>query len=170
MKQKLIVLLKKNAISLILLGYIVYQYMPTYLNALKLKNTEIPIAYYKTIGTEEDKILTPPSKYLLLFWASWCMPCHLEMKRLKNSVESGKISSNQIIAVNPFETLSEIEKYLEKSPQPFTFVTDRRLVKLLNINSTPTMVMINGNRVEKIKSGINLWGIWEIENFLQGKI
>lgn len=105
---------------------------------------------------------------LIIFWASWCAPCKLEMNRLKKSVEEKKISPDQIFAINPFEE-KEIElAFINKEKYPFIFLRDElNTLKIqLKIEQTPTVLLFEKTHLKKISSGISLIGIFQAETFL----
>jgi len=122
---------------------------------------------YKVLNEINKEIIFPTNtNSIIFFWASWCMPCKVEMERLKTSVNNKKINSNQIIAINPFETNEQTHRFLKKNAYPFIFIDAKNISKDLGINATPTIALIKDNKVEQISSGISLWGIWKIESFL----
>lgn len=103
---------------------------------------------------------------LVIFWSTTCAPCKLEMSRLKNSVESGKISEKDIFAVNLFESLETSRRFLRKNNYPFTFIHAPEVVEELGVRVTPTNVFLEGNQVLKMSSGMSITGIWSAESFL----
>jgi cytochrome c biogenesis protein CcmG, thiol:disulfide interchange protein DsbE len=105
----------------------------------------------------------PDKNYVVIFWATWCAPCKLEMNRLSQSVKEGKIPSDQIIAISPFEPDPTILDYLEKNEYPFTFVSDSSLAKEFNIEITPTTLLLERGIIKSISSGVSVWGIWQAE-------
>jgi len=116
----------------------------------------------------DREIKFPPQNQnsLVIFWSSTCAPCKLEMSRLKSSVESGKVASEDIFAVNLFEGLETSRRFLQKNHYPFTFIHAPELVKELGVRVTPTTVFLDGGEVLKMSSGISITGIWSAESFL----
>ena len=115
------------------------------------------------------KLLFPPdnSNVLILFWATWCPPCKLEMQRLKESVEKSKISSEKIIAINMYEDETTIKNFLKKNPYPFVFLSKTAEDEKLEIFSTPTTLFIKNKKIDSISEGLSLVGIWRAEYFLK---
>lgn len=137
------------------------------INNFKSTGSIVPTTtYFKTNG--ESFPYPTSGKTLVIFWATWCAPCKVEMDRLKRSVEEKKIMPNQIIALNPFEDKGAIDKHLLKYPYPFLFLIDEKntLASVLNVKQTPTTLFLKDNKVERMSSGISLTGIFQAESFL----
>lgn len=107
-----------------------------------------------------------PSRSIAIFWATWCAPCKLEMKRLSTSVKEGEIPSGAIIAINPFESKEIVRNFLKKNSYPFTFIEDKGLAEQLKVTRTPTTLFIENNKVQSVSSGLSFIGIWRAESFL----
>ena len=89
------------------------------------------------------------------------------MKRLKSSVEDGNIQTNQIFALNPYETKETIKKFLKKNPFPFRFINIPGLVQQLEVSGTPTIAWFEGERLVYKKTGVSLTGVFRLEQFLK---
>jgi thiol-disulfide isomerase/thioredoxin len=110
----------------------------------------------------------PPQneRILILFWASWCGPCKIEMDRFHQSVSDKKIDGGRIIAINPFEDTQVVRKFLKEKFYPFTFVEAPMLTQELDVSVTPTTLLIENGKIISRSSGISVIGIWRAENFL----
>lgn len=159
-----------NANNFLFLGLVIFFLLnkaPIVSNNFKLEKKSLSNKSVQNIQTRETLTFPPPSRSIAIFWSTTCAPCKLEMKRLKSSVESGKISKNQIFAINPFEANDVITKFLEKSPYPFTFIDDPDTAFEVKVRATPTILFLDGVKVESANSGISLTGIFGAENFLK---
>lgn len=157
---------KQNVFLILIAGYVVYQQFPVWQNNFQQKNRFIPtqkVFSYKTKNLIDFP--SPNERVMAIFWASWCGPCKIEMNRLKKSVEAGSIPQNVIFAINPFESDSEIKKFLQNNHYPFQFI-ESSLSRELQIAVTPTTIFFDKGVIESMRSGMGLWGIWEAELFL----
>jgi cytochrome c biogenesis protein CcmG, thiol:disulfide interchange protein DsbE len=107
-------------------------------------------------------------KKIILFWATWCLPCKVEMKRIKAEVLNGKIQSEQVWAISMNEEKSLVLKNIKKEKYPFIHFLDQgALAKRLNIQVTPTVLHVNSDdSIEFSSSGIGPLTIWRMRWFL----
>ncbi len=161
----------KYLINLVLIISIGTILIPRVLDNFKSEGTKLETGSYRMLSpgqTElEIKFPTPAKKYLTIFWATWCGPCKVEMNRYHSSVESGKFKGEDVIAVNPFEDDSVVMNFLKQHPYPFTFIEGKHLSSLLNIEVTPTTLLIENSTVISRSSGMSVIGIWKAESFLK---
>lgn len=157
---------KSNLLTLLILGFVLSRQFPVLTNNVKQENKFIKSESVRAF-TDQKMIDFPPSnsKVIAIFWASWCGPCKFEMSRLKRSVESGSIPKDAIFAINPFESETEIRKFLKNNEYPFTFV-DSSLAKDLGVSVTPTTIFFDKGHITSMSSGISIWGIWKAELYL----
>lgn len=121
-------------------------------------------------NAHSQKISFPGSKKsVVIFWATWCGPCKVEMKRLAASVRDGNMSKASLIAINPFEDAEIIAKFLSENSYAkfFTFIEAPEVARILNIKATPTMLFIEKRKVTHLSSGMSLLGILKAERFLK---
>jgi thiol-disulfide isomerase/thioredoxin len=119
------------------------------------------------IQSNQKYFYPAPTRSMIIFWATWCQPCKAEMYRLKKAVESGDIKSEQLFAVNPFEDIVTIKNFLIENPYPFQFIDDAGVIsKALGVRGTPTIALLNGQKVNHLSTGMSLIGIFRAQWFL----
>jgi thiol-disulfide isomerase/thioredoxin len=159
-----------NIISFAVLAIAIYFRGPEIMKNFRSEGIKLNTQKYNVITADgrEAKILFPPEKYkaIAIFWASWCGPCKIEMNRLKSSVESGKISKVLIYAINPYETMPVVVKFITENTYPFTFIDSPDIARVLDIKSTPTTLFLKDNLITSMSSGLSVIGIWRAELFL----
>lgn len=165
------ILSPSNIVFIFLLAFLIYQQGPMIVENFKSSGMQLASREYNIVSPKTDvaKTLVFPPKNknsIAIFWASWCGPCKIEMKRLKSSVLEGKIPTNSIVAINPFETDAEIRNFLANNHYPFTFIDAQDFARELNITSTPTTIFIKNGAISSRSSGLSLVGIWKAETFL----
>ncbi len=160
---------RSNLFLLAVIALVVYQRLPVLRANLTHEGKEVRSRSLRVLSTTDARTVEfPPrdSRAMAIFWASWCGPCKVEMRRLRSSVESGAIPRDAIFAINPFESDAEARKFISENRFPFTFVEASTIAQELDIRVTPTTLFLDKGRVEELSSGMSLWGIWKAEFYL----
>ena len=143
---------------------------PNLVNNFQAQGSKIKNLSIQKIGIkkpDENQFSLQDQKNVILFWASWCAPCKLEMKRLHSSIKSGSIDSKKVWAYNPFENISTIKKFIKTNEYDFQFIkADPPLEKVLNIKATPTYLWLDGSTIYRMTTGISFINLWWLEYFL----
>ena len=160
---------KSNIFLFLVLAFALFQQIPVIQNNFTREDETIPSREVLVLNQKaKATVFFPPkdSRAITIFWASWCAPCKVEMARLKKSVESGAIPKEFLFAINPFESNTEIRKFIKENNYPFTFIEASNLSSELEVKVTPTTLFIDKGIITKMSSGMSLWGIWEAERYL----
>jgi cytochrome c biogenesis protein CcmG/thiol:disulfide interchange protein DsbE len=159
---------KTNIFFVFLFVFALFQQIPVLKNNLSRENASISLRSLRVLNDSGTLVKFPPkdSRAIVIFWASWCGPCKIEMARLQESVESGAIPKESLFAVNPFESDLEARKFVKESNYPFTFIEASTLASELDVKVTPTTLFVDKGLITKMSSGMSIWGIWEAEHFL----
>ena len=124
---------------------------PPFKNILVSKN---PIYYQDILFEDFDgKIINLKQRnskiYVLNFWATWCLPCKLEMPYLD------KLQLNKNVEVFPInvevknQRKTEIFfKSLEIKNLSIFFDSDNKLVNLFRLRGLPTTIILNSDKNE----------------------
>jgi cytochrome c biogenesis protein CcmG, thiol:disulfide interchange protein DsbE len=153
---------KSNLIFYILFFLVLASRIPVALKNFAAEGRIVPSTSVKNLLTDQLQSFPPAdSPAVVIFWASWCGPCRIEMDRLKASVESGKIPKEKIFALNLFESLDVIKKHLKQHHYPFQFIEVPTYD--WKIEMTPTMLLIKNGKIISQSTGITLVGIWRAE-------
>lgn len=158
-----------NFFFLLVCIYAAYSMIPVMKNNFSKEGQSIETSEYQILGANvtNQKILFPTKeRAIAIFWATWCAPCKVEMARLSASVDKGEIPVGAILAINPFETSEKVRSFLKEHFFPFTFIEDKGISRLLNVNTTPTTLFIEDHKIVNLSSGLSLIGIWKAEQFL----
>jgi cytochrome c biogenesis protein CcmG/thiol:disulfide interchange protein DsbE len=108
--------------------------------------------------TAENIPFPSNQKQVVVFWATWCGPCKVELARLQNLVENKKINPQQVLAVSLDENVSMLRDFLKNTNYGFLVVHDTtsQLGQKFNIFGTPTILLIDeNNEVQWRTTGIS---------------
>ena len=92
-------------------------------------------------------------KYVLLdFWATWCAPCHKQMKDLKKILRAYKGKDLVVFGLNN-EELDLTQEFLKRHKPAYPMLLDigGELMSLYGVNNLPVLVLLDrsGNILSK---------------------
>lgn len=161
--------LKKRKVSdwffVLIVMFVLITRLPTLIEQYGRQGTKlIPIVL-------DGKLFPPPgTKSVFVFWASWCGPCTIELKRIQGAIEDQEISSKNIFAVNLGESQEVVNKVAKERKFNMPVILDEKsaLANILNVRVTPTVVFIDEKgKIDWISSGLSPSLIYRIKYFLK---
>jgi peroxiredoxin len=92
-----------------------------------------------------QQVLTENRLVVVNVWATWCVPCRLEMPDLIEFYQKRKGQGVTLLAVSLDEDPQKVAAYLAKSPVPFPVLLDpdQRVAKELGVRALPTAFLID---------------------------
>jgi len=135
-----------NLVFVILIALLIWQKVPIWIRHYRQEGTK---AHELTVFSLEESlpihlpVLDEP--HLLIFWATWCGPCQIELSRINQLIASNKIPANRVIAISSNEELSTIRQHVREKKYLFQIAIDSDLsaIKAYQVQGTPTLVLIN---------------------------
>lgn len=134
------------------------------------QNKPAPVATLKRLSGEEIGFPIPNQKSIVVFWATWCGPCKVELNRLNQMMNEGKIKSTQLLAVSIQESAETVNAFLEKNPFQFSIALDESglVAEKYNVQGTPTVVFLDENgKVDWITTGLSPTLGLRVQSFLK---
>ena len=88
------------------------------------------------------------AKKVLVFWATWCPPCDMELSRINELVKEKRIPAEAILAISMQEEKALVDKTVaERGYQfPVAYDLEGKVSQLYKIQGTPTLVFLNGDK------------------------
>jgi len=84
---------------------------------------------------------------LINFWATWCLPCQEEMKKLKKIYKKYHEQGLEILAisVDDTKTVSSVPGFINSRRYPFTVLldTNNEVMQLFQANNPPYTALLN---------------------------
>lgn len=151
-------------IWIVLLGFIIYQvvfrWIPLWKGSTELKGIDVSSLWIE----DERGLRVPLSSFkgdilIINFWATWCVPCRLEIPML-NAIYSRLIDKNkQLIGVNQNESLATISAFRKDTQIEFPVYRDvGDLSRRLNIQVIPAIAVVDANgKVQSVTYGFKPW-------------
>lgn len=99
------------------------------------------------LSINQQPISLVGKKTILVFWATWCPPCKIELNRLNDLIIEKKIPYDSVVAISMNESFVTVQKYLQKNPFRFQVVLDEtgQISEKYLVNVTPTVFFIDAN-------------------------
>lgn len=146
-----------NLINIILGVFVVYVLslrIPGWISNFKIENT--PSSQFKALNLKDNSQIKFPIEdgkpHVLIFWATWCGPCSLELSLFQKAIDNKELPADQIHAISLGEDPELVRQV--SADRKYTFMvyvdTDNLSSRIYNISGTPTIVHLN-------KDGIVSW-------------
>ncbi len=109
------------------------------------------------------------SNKVIIFWASWCGPCKVELARINEYLAQGKLSPDQILTISIDSNKDELLKAIKDSNYSFPVVWDGdgSVSESFKVEVTPTIFVTNDQeQVLWATSGLSPFLYWRIKYYL----
>ena len=85
---------------------------------------------------------------VVVFWATWCGPCTLELMRIQRLVRNGEIPRDSVLAISQEKDLELIRATVKERGYSFPIGWDStgELFHRFAINVTPTLVVLDSEK------------------------
>lgn len=97
------------------------------------------------------------SPVILNFWATWCVPCAIEMPELQSLYEARRADGLRIVGINSGEDEKAVTGWVDRLQLQFDIALDEDLsiTTLYAVNGQPTTFVINSEGVvERVFYGV----------------
>lgn len=167
-----LIMIKKifNALFYILIIFLIITKIPGIYQRFQMQSERSPQATVVRLSGESLTFPIPNTKSILVFWATWCGPCSIELKRLNSMISKGLISPSQLIAVNIQEDPTTVTKYIDEHQFQFLVAIDTNgsLSDLYKVKGTPTIVFVDQHgKVNWMTEGLSPSLELRVKNFLE---
>lgn len=147
-----------NIIITGVLAFVLYKKLPTIYNNFRLESTKLESTSIRRLSGEEISVPDLKQNKVVIFWASWCPACHVEMKKLNDMLSRGEIKPDDLIAISLDENREELIRFVEQENYQFLVAHDfdGSLARKFNISATPTILFVNKNsEIDWVSTGIS---------------
>lgn len=158
-----------NILFYAVLIYLIASKIPIWWQHYNMQTQKGPENQIQRLSGENITIPQPGQKTILVFWATWCGPCQVELSRLNKMMANGIIRNNELIAVNMQEDPKTISDYLDKNAYQFIVALDPQglLAEQFKVQGTPTIIFIDETGIiQWITMGLSPTLELRVNNFL----
>ena len=163
-----------NSLKYLLILLIIFPF-PSQSNSLFQKkdiklNNKITLNDEKNIEKKLFDILDLNSKYVVNFWATWCIPCKKELPDLNKMKIENKDFKVIIISIDKKPIKDQLNFLKKNKVNELTAYFDQNMTffKSLKLRGIPTTLLINQQKIIAKKEGIfsyNKVSLEQINNF-----
>jgi cytochrome c biogenesis protein CcmG/thiol:disulfide interchange protein DsbE len=138
-----------NIVFLAILAYALYLKAPSILTHFKFQDQKAPNFSLTTMKGEKFTLGAQSKKVVLVFWATWCGPCEVELKRINEMIMKRKILPSDILAISIAESETVVRENITKNNYLFNIAIDKTgsISELYKVKATPTIIFIDQNQV-----------------------
>ncbi len=135
------------------LAYLVLQRVPSWIEMYRSQGKQAPASVAVDFENKPVEILNSQKK-VVIFWATWCGPCEIELSRINKMIQDRKIKPEQVIAISSRETAQEVQAAIQQRKYLFTNLLDPRgiVADEFQVQATPTLVLIDENNIVQWKT------------------
>lgn len=159
-----------NLLILLLSIWAIWRSAPTWWHHWKLQGT---VASALHVLDYEGRTVSIPlaedQPAILVFWASWCAPCKVELERYRSAVDANEIDPSKLYAISIGEPLETVQRIAHERNYPFRVYADpaHHASAPFNVIATPTVVHLDADRtIDWITSGLSPTLIWRARRHL----
>lgn len=163
-------LIKNNfhhAVTILLVAFLLLK-IPDIFKMYQKHGVILPTGQVVSLNNE---VLTIPSsqKQVLVFWATWCGPCGIELGRIQNMIDKNQIKKESVLAISIGESPQTVRSYVEnkKYTFPVAIDLDGAVASLYEVNGTPTVFLVSENKeIHWMTTGLSPSLELRLKNFL----
>lgn len=158
-----------NLLFVIVLAFILFNRAPKWIESFKREGTKVEQDLKVMLLDGSETSLPLKTRRALIFWATWCGPCTIELSRIQKLVANQKIPADKIFAIALDDELDVIRKASADRGYTFKVAQDfqGQLSHALNVEVTPTIVFLNEkDEIYWMTTGISPTLEFRLTNFL----
>jgi thiol-disulfide isomerase/thioredoxin len=126
---------------------------------------------YNLNGEMGPAIFPIPGKNVVaIFWASWCLPCKIELSRINDAIIKGDLNKESIYAISLDQNFNELDEVIKEKNYQFNIFIDKELnfINKLKVTATPTLIFINKyGKIREQSTGASLDPVAKITKFIK---
>ncbi|OYZ16016.1 MAG: hypothetical protein B7Y39_16285 [Bdellovibrio sp. 28-41-41] len=164
--------LKRHAVNIVLtviLFFVAAQKIPSIIAMYKAQGEVAQTAIAFDLSNQSVSIPLR-TKHILVFWATWCGPCKIELGRINRMIQSGEIAAESVLAVSIREDTKLVSSFVNEQKFLFKVAVDQtgQVAELYKISGTPTILFIGADQmVNWMTTGLSPSLEFRVRSFLK---
>lgn len=152
-----------NALIIAAIIYLLGTRIPTWISNYKKEGQPANSFQLVSLHPTQNSTLTelPPKDNrpsVLIFWATWCGPCHMELARVQKAILGKEIPADRVFAISLGEDPQTVQAFAQQKGYSFQVFADSQHSSraLFDVNGTPTTYHINADgTINWVSMGVN---------------
>ncbi len=159
-----------NIALVIVIAFLLLKKVPSWLANVQVEGEAVKSFQVRNEAGEVITLPSPGKKQVVIFWATWCGPCRVELSRFNTAVKEGQLKAEDVIAISLGEEPALVYKEAKAREYAFTTLVDPETASLasLRVDGTPQTYHISENqKITHASMGLSLLAVWRAEQFLK---
>lgn len=134
-----------NTLIGLVLAIFIWQRVPESWRMFQMQNQASPNFQVSLLNGEIITVPQENKRYALFFWATWCGPCSVELRRVQDLIDESKIPVENVLAISSHEDLQTVQAAVKERGYSFSVAVDEQgaIAGLFGVKATPTIVFID---------------------------
>lgn len=107
------------------------------------KDFSVPLSTGEVFNLQDLK-----TKKVVVFWATWCPPCEIELSRINDMIKDQKISADSVLAISISEDKQTVDKVASERGYvfPIGYDINGEVAAGFNVAGTPTIIFLEADK------------------------
>lgn len=133
-----------NLLIWFFLFYALGQRLPEVFRHFQSESKPAPTFELNTISGQSWTALNPQNSRALIFWATWCGPCEIELGRINEMIKNKEIPGESVVAISSGEDPQLVKQVVKERNYRFEIaLDDGKLADRFQVHATPTVILLD---------------------------
>jgi cytochrome c biogenesis protein CcmG/thiol:disulfide interchange protein DsbE len=152
-----------------LVGWMILQRAPAWFRQTRAEGQPLPAITVPLLDGGLYASAEDSEPRAIVFWATWCGPCTMELRRIQRMIDDKKIPASSVIAISSYEDAADLRRAAQDREYTFRIGIDHdgRAQETVGVEVTPTvMIKSRDQKVVWVTSGLSPTLEWRLRKHL----